>query len=116
MTNATDSLAEMAKGPSGEGWNFNVLLIQGTFFHAARHVASPRLVLPFLYMAFGAPTVFAGLLAPVVQIAQLASQIVVAPIIRASRTRKWHLMLCAIAMATALSALALPSSATPEFA
>ena len=73
----------MGKGPSDrietmaanghEPWNYRVLLGQGTFVDIARQLASPQLVLPYLYMAAGAPVFFAGLLLPLVQFSKLIS-------------------------------------------
>ena len=100
-----DAVAPLAS----EGWNYRALMVQGTFFNAARSLASPRLVLPFLYIALGAPTVFAGLIAPLVQFAQLVSQIVAAPVVKSSQTRKWYMVLCSAAMACVLALVALAS-------
>lgn len=98
--------------PEAEGWNFRALIVQGTLFEAARSLASPRLVLPFLYLALGAPAVFAGLISPLVQFAQLVSQIVSAPVVTSSQTRKWYLVLCNAAMACVLAIVALASRDT----
>jgi len=92
---------------SSDGWNFRVLLGQGTSWEIAEQVASPRLVLPFLYIAVGAPTMFAGLLLPIVQIGKLISEIAVAPLISASSIRKWYSALGILVMAAALAVIAL---------
>ena len=58
-------------------WNFRVLLGQGVLLDVSQTLSSPRLVLPFLYISFGAPAIFAGLLIPIVQISRMIGQIAV---------------------------------------
>lgn len=86
--------------------NFRVLLTQGTAVDVVRTVAGPQLVLPYLYVALGAPTVFAGLLIPFVQIGRLLSQLAAAPRIAATSTRKSYMVLGTAIMALALIAVA----------
>ena len=106
---------EDATPPEGEGWNFRVLLSQGICVDSAAFLASPRLVIPFLYFAVGAPVFFAGLLLPMVQFARLVTQIVAAPILTAVKTRKWFVMLGSLATATALSVVALATRTESMF-
>ncbi len=101
--------------PESEKWNFRVLLGQGVCFETAEVLASPRLVIPFLYFAVGAPIFFAGLLVPLVQFARLVTEIVAAPVLTAARTRKWFIMLAALATATALTIVALAMRAESTF-
>ncbi len=90
-----------------ESWNYRVLLGQGTFVDIARQLASPQLVLPYLYMAAGAPVFFAGLLLPIVQVSKLISQVAFAPFLHAGVVRKWYMLLCFITAATALTIIGL---------
>lgn len=90
-----------------ESWNFNVLLGQGTSVGSGYQLASARVVLPFLYMAAGAPVMFAGLLLPIVQVSKLISQIVATPFVSRSKRRKWYITLAFIAMAASLAIIAL---------
>ena len=90
-----------------EPWNYRVLLGQGAFVDIARQLASPQLVLPYLYMAAGAPVVFAGLLLPIVQVSKLVSQVAFAPFLGAGVVRKWYMLLCFITAATALTIIGL---------
>ena len=106
---------EDARPLAGEKWNYNVLLGQGTCADAASTLASPRLVIPFLYFAIGAPVFFAGLLLPVVQFARLVTQLVAAPVITTAKTRKWHLMLSSVTAASALSIIGLATQAQSMF-
>ena len=73
----------------------------------ARQLASPQLVLPYLYMAAGAPVFFAGLLLPLVQFSKLISQVAFAPLLDARASRKWYMLLCFITAATALTLIGL---------
>jgi hypothetical protein len=83
-------------------WNYRVLLGQGIASNVGYELTSERLVLPFLYAAAGAPVFFAGLLVPIVIVARLAAQIIIAPIVHAARSNKWFM-----AVATMTTALAL---------
>ena len=89
-------------------WNFRTLLSQGVLAEISFQLTSPRLVLPFLYIALGAPVMFAGLLLPVVEISRLVAQMVAAPIMSAG-LRKWYIALAMTAMAAALSVIAIAS-------
>lgn len=98
-----------------EQWNFKVLLLQGTCVDTANFLASPRLVIPFLYIAIGAPVFIAGLLLPVVQFSRLVSQVVAAPVVKESRTRKWYIMLGSLVSASALAIVGLATQTTSVF-
>lgn len=76
-----------------EAWNFRVLVGQGTAYDAARQLASPRLVLPYLYVALGAPIAFAGSLVPLTQLTSLVSQVAAAPKLRGGMAAKHILSL-----------------------
>lgn len=88
---------------TNERWNFRTLLGQGIFVDVSFHLTSPRLVLPFLYMAIGAPVVFGGLILPIVQGSNMVSQLVAAPILGGSRFRKWYMLLAMFSFTTALA-------------
>ncbi|MEM9682371.1 MAG: hypothetical protein AAF942_03815, partial [Pseudomonadota bacterium] len=88
---------------NNEKWNFRTLLGQGVFVDVSFHLTSPRLVLPFLYMAIGAPVVFGGLILPIVQGSNMVSQLIAAPIIGASKYRKWYMLLALITFTSALA-------------
>ena len=85
-------------------WNFRILLGQGVLLDVSQSLSSPKLVLPFLYIALGAPILFAGLLIPIVQIARMIGQIASAPIIASTQICKWYL---ALGILTAAASLAL---------
>ena len=88
---------------NSEKWNFRTLLGQGVFVDVSFHLTSPRLVLPFLYMAIGAPVFLGGLILPIVQGSNMVSQLVAAPIIGASKYRKWYMLLALITFTSALA-------------
>lgn len=89
-----------------ESWNYWILIFQGTALDLGRVFASPRLVLPYLYISFGAPALLAGLLIPIVQIARMVSQLVVAPRIASASTRKWFMVVGVTIMGTAIIVIA----------
>ena len=83
-------------------WNYRILLGEGTLVDIGRQLAGPQLVLPYLYLATGAPIFFAGLLLPIVQVSKLISQVSFVPFLDAGGVRKWYMALTFIASATAL--------------
>ena len=90
-----------------ERWNYRILLSQGTLLDVSQALSSPKLVLPFLYIALGAPILFAGLLIPLVQIGRMLGQVASAPIIASAQICKWYLGLGILAAAASLSLIAL---------
>ena len=95
-------------------WNFRVLLGQGAFVDIVRQIASPRLVLPYLYVALGAPVFLAGLLLPLVQVSKLVSQVVFTPFLRAGAQRKWYMVLCFVTVASALAIIGLAARSSSD--
>ena len=103
----------MPKG-STTRWNFRVLLGQGVLLDVSQTLSSPRLVLPFLYISFGAPAIFAGLLIPIVQLARMIGQIVSAPFISAAEICKWYMSLGILTATTALIVVALTADTAED--
>jgi len=95
-------------------WNFRVLLGQGILLDVSQTLSSPRLVLPFLYISFGAPAIFAGLLIPIVQISRMIGQIVSAPFISAAEICKWYMSLGILTASTALVVIALTADTAED--
>jgi len=95
------------KGDKNSYWNFAVLMGQGVLINARYQVVSANLVLPFLYVAIGAPVFFAGLILPIAQVSNFISQLMVAPLLKERSLRKWYIALALILMATALAVMAL---------
>ena len=100
----------MATVDRDENWNFSTLLGQSIFTSLTYRLTSPKLVLPFLYTALGAPVVFAGLLLPMVQISRLISQLASAPIISGAGLRKFYVALGTVILAAALGVAGLASN------
>ncbi|MEM7304504.1 MAG: hypothetical protein AAF372_03130, partial [Pseudomonadota bacterium] len=86
-----DKIANQEAQQRWEKWNYYVFIIQGIVASASKSIGSSRLLLPYLYVATGAPIYLAGALMPIASASRLVSQIVGAPIVSASRTRKWFL-------------------------
>lgn len=105
----------MAAGPdpqTDDTWNFRTLLSQGTFVNIAFQLASANVVLPFIYIAVGAPALFAGVILPIVQVSSLVAPLVGAPLFGISPLRKWYLVLCFIVVAASMSIIALAAHAS----
>ncbi len=102
----------MATTAAAHHRNFGVLLVQGVFVEIARNLAGPRLVLPFLYLAFGAPVFLAGALIPLIQLSRVAGQILCAPFINATPVLKWYMVTGSVVIALALSLAGLAADLT----
>jgi hypothetical protein len=92
-----------------EIWNYRAILGQGTVSDISYQLTSPKIFLPFLYMALGASVLFAGLIMPVVQVSNLISQMISAPLLVGPRLRKWYMILGIVTTAVALAIVAIAS-------
>ena len=88
-------------------WNYFIFVLQGVVASASKSIGSPRLLLPYLYVATGAPVFLAGALIPIVSGSRLISQVVGAPYVSLARTRKWILFAGWMAAAGGLAAAGL---------
>lgn len=88
-------------------WNYATFVVQGIVANSSKAIGSARLLLPYLYVATGAPVFLAGMLMPLVSASRLVGQFVAAPIVSAARTRKWFLFAGWMATAGALAAAGL---------
>lgn len=95
-------------------WNFRVLLSQGVLLDLSQTLSSPRLVLPFLYLALGAPIFFAGMLIPIVQIARMIGQVVSAPFVSTARFSKWYMALGILTTTASLALIGFAAGSTPD--
>jgi hypothetical protein len=84
-------------------------VLNGNATKLAEQMASPGLVLPWLFSSIGAPTALAGLLVPVKQAGSLLPQLAVAGRIRAFPKRKWFWVGAGATQATLL-ALIVPAA------
>lgn len=92
--------------------NYLLNVANGAATKLAEQIASPGLVLPWMFAAIGAPAVLAGLLMPAKQAGSLLPQLAVAGRIRAVARRKWvwsaaGTIQAAMLVSIALAALAL---------
>lgn len=101
-----------ADSHKNESWNFRTLLGQGIFTNVSYQLASARIVLPFIYIAVGAPAAFAGLILPIVQISSLVSFLVGAPLLGARWLRKWYIVMATITVAAAMAVVGLAAGAS----
>lgn len=74
--------SQTPKTPSTvESRNYQLIFWSGSLATIGGQLVNPRLVLPFLYLALGAPTFVAGLLLPFVTGARLIAEIFVSPFV-----------------------------------
>ncbi|MEM6462620.1 MAG: MFS transporter [Pseudomonadota bacterium] len=92
---------------SMQRWNYVVFVLQGIVVSSSKRVGSAHLLMPYLYVASGSPVFLAGMLMPIISASRLIGQIVFAPFVSASRTRKWFLFAGWIATAIGLAAAGL---------
>jgi hypothetical protein len=112
-------MAVEAASAAGEGtdklerWNYSLVLSSGVASATASQLVNPTLVLPFLYLALGAPVVVAGLLLPVMKGAGLVAEVVVAPLLNKTSRAKISVFLPTLVSALALSVIALTVDGAP---
>ncbi len=77
-------------------------------------LASPSIVLPFLYLALGAPQFLAGLLLPCVKGARIIAEAVMSPYVRVGNRSKKAMILPNLVIALVLAVLALSGAALSD--
>ncbi|MEM9126802.1 MAG: MFS transporter [Pseudomonadota bacterium] len=87
--------------------NYLIFVIQGIMANASKRIGSAKLLLPYLYVATGAPVFLAGMLMPLVSASRLIGQFLSAPVINAAQSRKWFLFWGWMATAAGLGAAGL---------
>ncbi|MEM9496289.1 MAG: hypothetical protein AAGA28_00085 [Pseudomonadota bacterium] len=95
--------------------NYFHLLWSGVAGSVSGSLVSPSLVLPFLYLALGAPQFIAGLLLPCVRAARLISEIFVSPFLNQSSRALPSVIIPNLATAVALSAIAILASSLSDW-
>ena len=78
-------------------------------------LASPGMVLPFLYLALGAPQVIATLLLPCVKGSRMIMEALISPYIKVGARAKYAMMLPNLVIAGALALLALSAQGLPTW-
>lgn len=104
--------SELAPKSRSDRRNYRVMLTQGICVDIALNLANPKLVLPFLYLASGAPVFIAGALIPLIRLSRMLGQILVAPLIAAGPLRKSYMGAGSLVIAAALVLAGLAFSAT----
>ncbi len=99
---------------SVEGRNYQLIFWSGALATIGNQLVNPRLVLPFLYLALGAPTFIAGLLLPFVTGARLIAEIFVSPFINRVTRAKLAVYVPNILTGTVLAVLALFATTLPQ--
>lgn len=94
--------------------NYHLIFWSGALAVVGTQLINPTLVLPFLYLALGAPVFFAGLLLPFVTGARLIAEIFVSPFINRMTRAKLavyvpNLLTAAVFSAVAIFATELPT-------
>ncbi|MBD1545898.1 MFS transporter [Roseibium aggregatum] len=79
-------------------WNLRVLLAHGLFTSVGHRLAPPRVIIPYIYIAAGAPTFFAAILVPILYGISQLSQTLSAPLIASAKLRKTYLVMGKIIM------------------
>lgn len=87
-----------------EARNYKIFVIQGIMANGSKRIGSAKLLMPYLYVATGAPVFLAGLLMPLVSTSRLIGQFISAPIINSAQSRKWFLFWGWMATAAGLAA------------
>ncbi|WP_171128297.1 MULTISPECIES: MFS transporter [unclassified Ruegeria] len=99
---------------SVDGRNYQLIFWSGALSTIGNQLVNPRLVLPFLYLALGAPTFIAGLLLPFVTGARLIAEIFVSPFINRVTRAKLAVYIPNILTGTVLAILALFATTLPQ--
>lgn len=83
-------------------WNLRVLLAHGLFTSVGHRLAPPRVIIPYIYIAVGAPTFFAAVLVPLLYGISQLSQTFSAPLIASAKLRKTYLVTGKIIMSAGM--------------
>ncbi len=97
-----------------ESRNYQLIFWSGALATIGGQLVNPRLVLPFLYLALGAPTFIAGLLLPFVTGARLIAEIFVSPFINRITRAKLAVYIPNILTGAVLALVALFATELPR--
>lgn len=97
-----------------ENRNYQLIFWSGALSTIGGQLVNPRLVLPFLYLALGAPTFVAGLLLPFVTAARLIAEIFVSPFVNRVTRAKLAVYVPNLLTALILSVVALFATGLPQ--
>lgn len=102
------------KSRTVETRNYQLIFWSGALATIGGQLVNPRLVLPFLYLALGAPTFVAGLLLPFVTGARLIAEIFVSPFINRVTRAKLAVYIPNILTGSVLAIVALFATNLPQ--
>ena len=85
--------------------NRRAFLAAGGLVVMASRLASPQLVMPWIYSLIGGPVYLIGLLIPSVRVGAVLSQVTLIPILRATSKNKWTAAYSCIVLASLLAIL-----------
>jgi len=94
--------------------NYQLIFFSGALATIGGQLVNPRLVLPFLYLALGAPTFIASLLLPFVTGARLVAEIFMSPFVNRAARAKLAVYIPNILTGTILSIVALLATDLPD--
>lgn len=114
LTMPADSMG--ATGDSRLQKNYSLVFASGIAFSTAKQLANAKLVLPFIYLALGAPVIFAGLLLPLMRAAQLIAELLIAPFLQDVARAKRSVFLPTLISAISLSVVAVTAEYMPRTA
>ena len=101
-------MSATAKSPDpGTTKNAALFIVYGGLTDLASRLASPQVVLPWIYTLIGGPLFLFGFLIPSVRSGSIASQLAAVPILEAMSVRKWMTVFASAAIAGLLALIAL---------
>ncbi|MEM7462637.1 MAG: MFS transporter [Pseudomonadota bacterium] len=110
-------MAESSKSkPAGTNKNRSYLLWSGIGESVSDILASPGMVLPFLYLALGAPQFIAGLLLPCVKAARMIIEVIISPYIKVGERARLAMIFPNLVIAGLLALVALSAENVPIWA
>jgi MFS family permease len=73
--------------------NWRLILVQGLFYSLKRRLAPPKIFLPFICVAAGAPVFLAAVIVPLFTVATRSSELLSAPLVSGAQRRKSYAMI-----------------------
>ncbi|WP_269581667.1 hypothetical protein [Roseibium sp. Sym1] len=73
--------------------NWRLILVQGLFYSLKRRLAPPKIFLPFICVAAGAPVFLAAVIVPLFTVATRSSEVLSAPLVSGAQRRKSYAMI-----------------------
>jgi Major Facilitator Superfamily len=111
-------MTDAAKSTEGAGTeerrNYALVFSGGVAATTAGQLANATLVLPFLYLALGAPVLFAGLLLPIMQGSELVAELFGAPFLESRKRAKISVVVPTLVSAAALALIAFAAEGSPK--